>query len=465
MHFSCVALATILIAGASLSSSSSINYSGYKVFRYVPQNLEDVAALQELEATGVRFWDGPGGIRKSADVMFAPHQLGFVQGLEERGLYAVEYISDVQKLIDQESSGIKTKALGMTWTDYSTPETIEEWLELLSVENPDTVQLSTIGKSYEGRNLTLIKISTSNSTETPKPIVFIDSNIHAREWITSAVTTYVINELVKGNKTKVQSYLDHFDIHILPVLNPDGFAFTHSEDRLWRKTRSNTTSLVGCKGADPNRNFDFHWLDGGSSTNPCSDLYAGPEALSEPETLSLSNYLRSIRSRLVFYLSVHSYGHFILIPYGHSNETIPEYEEYMRIGQNAADAIVERFGKVFTPGNVVDLLYVASGESFDWVKGRLNPYLSYGIELRDQGNFGFILPKEEIIPSSQEFLDGLCVFLEEVKKGTSNSTASTVPEKIPEKVLEIDPELENFGSVPVNPRQGPSPLLFLQREV
>lgn len=66
--------------------------------------------------------------------------------------------------------------------------------------------------------------------------------MHAREWIGPAVATYIVNQLVEKNATYTK-LLDTSDWMILPVSNPDGYEFSHTSDRLWRKTRSNHGSL------------------------------------------------------------------------------------------------------------------------------------------------------------------------------------------------------------------------------
>jgi len=170
-------------------------------------------------------------------------------------------------------------------------------------------------------------------------------------------------------------------------------------------------------GVDGNRNYDFHWFSGGSSNNPCSETHAGPRAFSEPETKAMSEYINAIAHRMPFYVSLHSYGQWILIPFGHENTKIPQYQTYMRIGNAAAAAHAKRNGTVYTPGNVVDLLYVASGETFDWVKGVHNTNLTYIYELRDKGRYGFLLPPDQIIDTAREFMDGLQVIIDELRKG------------------------------------------------
>ena len=39
------------------------------------------------------------------------------------------------------------------------------------------------------------------------------------------------------NITGQQELVDQLDWYIVPCVNPDGYAYTWSEDRLWRKTR------------------------------------------------------------------------------------------------------------------------------------------------------------------------------------------------------------------------------------
>jgi len=67
--------------------------------------------------------------------------------------------------------------------------------------------------------------------------------IHSREWITGAVCTYLINELLNNEQdTEIQSWLNNFDFYILPVANPDGYEYTHNTV----KNRKNICSVLPC---------------------------------------------------------------------------------------------------------------------------------------------------------------------------------------------------------------------------
>lgn len=84
-----------------------------------------------------------------------------------------------------------------------------------------------------------------------RTITFIVGGIHAREWITPASVTYIINELL-SNWEQEPKYIQNIDWYFAPVLNPDGYEYTHTTDRLWRKNRKGSGR---CAGIDLNRNF------------------------------------------------------------------------------------------------------------------------------------------------------------------------------------------------------------------
>lgn len=156
--------------------------------------------------------------------------------------------------------------------------------------------------------------------------IFIEANIHAREWIASATVTWILNQFLYSTDPEVQDIAENVDWYIIPVTNPDGYEYTRNDNRNWRKTRSPVSSI--CNGVDPNRNFAFNWLikdeDGneGASRAPCSDTYAGKYPFSEGETIAVESALIKYHEKVDVYLSFHSYAHMILFPMGHTRERI-----------------------------------------------------------------------------------------------------------------------------------------------
>jgi murein tripeptide amidase MpaA len=401
--FLCLALVAIS------ASAAKVSYKGYKVYRFTPTTEEHVQLLNQLESVGVKFWEGPAGVGKHSDVLFAPHQqTDLLEGAIASGIQYEEYISDVQSVMDEESKGIAEAITpgDIGWTNYYRLADIYDFLNKIAAAS-QYASVVTYGKSTEGRDLKLIKISKSGET---RPAIFIEANIHAREWITNAVTTYIINELVSGS---LQSRLDQFDFYIVPVTNPDGYEYTHTTDRAWRKTRSQNGL---CRGADPNRNWDYQWMTGGSSNQPCSDTYAGRSAFSEPESRLLAEYYKTVANRVRFYFAVHSYSQLVLIPFGYTATRIPDYTRFKQVADQGAAALRAVNGVSFTSGNIVELLYAASGGSVDWVLGKYpSTRLVLAAELRDTGRYGFNLPANQIIPSALELIAALNVWLDHVR--------------------------------------------------
>jgi len=412
-----VLLSLALLGLVALTVAEKVKYNNYKVYRVTPQNEEERSLLLSLESDnpGVVFWKHVRKVGMPVDIMIPPHLqndiLDGIRSFKGKGLQSYEMVNDVQSLIDFEAMS-QTSSTKLSWNAYSSLAQIYEFLDEIASANPQVASVGVYGKSFEGRDLKYIKL---NKGGTDKPVIFIDANIHAREWITNTIATYTINELLNPNNAEISGLLNDFNFYIIPVMNVDGYEWTRTDDRLWRKTRSTFNPL--CKGADPNRNFGFGWNTGGSSASPCSDTYMGVDAFSEPETQTASELLTKIaeEENLSFYLSLHSYSQLILIPYGTNLGRVPDHDEHMTIGNLAASAISKRYGTQFTPGNIVELLYVASGASVDYMKGVHDTDLAYTFEMRDTGRYGFVLPADQIIPSSEEFLDGLVAITNALK--------------------------------------------------
>lgn len=69
----------------------------------------------------------------------------------------------------------------------------------------------------------------------------------------------------------------------------------------------------------------------GASAYPASDVYAGPGPFSEPETLYLSRFISSIGDKIDMYLSFHSYGQMLIIPFGNTTEHLSNYYDAVRM--------------------------------------------------------------------------------------------------------------------------------------
>lgn len=177
----------------------------------------------------------------------------------------------------------------------------------------------------------------------------MEANIHGPEWISNAVATYFINQLLSDSNPEV---FMSFNWYIFPVVNPDALAYTHTVDRFWRKTRKR--SLL-CYGTDPNRNWDHAWGVIGTSTNPCSYKYAGSSPFSEVEVKNFADFLKTVEN-LQVYIDFHSFGQMLMFPYGNTTEHLGNYEELNGIAKKAVDAIRQKHGNDYIFGNIAETI-------------------------------------------------------------------------------------------------------------
>lgn len=82
------------------------------------------------------------------------------------------------------------------------------------------------GRSFEDRPLILIRIGVGAESN---PTILIDSTIHAMEWISTSVTTYIIQQLVENSDYRY--LIENINWVIIPVLNPDGYEYTFTQVR------------------------------------------------------------------------------------------------------------------------------------------------------------------------------------------------------------------------------------------
>ncbi|CAL8112781.1 unnamed protein product [Orchesella dallaii] len=414
----CVVISLVFLldhaACAQRAALRTSDFSGSQLMSVMVETEDQLKALLRLyEKDDFDFWGSP-SMNDSANVLVTPDQRGkFNKFLDSFRLKGHVVIDDVYRVVrSQQKSLVNVRhATEMSWDAYHYPETIFSWMWQLESRFKKLAEVITIGYSYEEMPLEMLKISTGNSDQ--KYGVFIDGGIHAREWISPAVATYIINELVKNSSVNAD-LLDTYDFYILPITNPDGYRHSCNYNRFWRKSRrsfSFLTDLVGCRGIDLNRNFAYHWKEWGAGFSPCSMIYAGSSAFSEPETRAIRDFVKTHSNiNWKFYFSLHSFGQVK----GYTKERPQDYDEMLRVANVGNDALYAVHGTRYRVGSIRETLYIASGTSSDWFKSIGVDY-SYAIELRDYGIFGFLLPAYQIIPTSEEVWAGIRASLLDVR--------------------------------------------------
>ncbi|XP_075982738.1 zinc carboxypeptidase-like [Anticarsia gemmatalis] len=407
-------------------SSEKFRFDNYTLYKVIPKNVEEIQVLQNLQNSVPEFdfWDDVTPVSEYVNVLSKPELKGDLESfLSGAGIDFVVTLENIQDVIDKETKKHYTRSdiRSMTWESYYTLEEIYAWLDDLVAANPGVASIIIGGKSHEGRDIKGIKISHG----TGKRVVFIESGIHAREWIAPATTNYIINQLLSSTDEEIKTIAHDYDWYIFPVTNPDGYVWSHVGFRLWRKNRSPYGSEFG---VDLNRNWNDNWLKESVSIDPTSNVFAGLGPFSEIETRTLSTYIMDMADRIDLYLSFHSSGQILLLPYGNTTEPLANYHDAMQIGRRAMGALSVRYGTQYTTGNIAEAIYFATGTSVDWVKERLHVPLVYCYELRDRGTYGHLLPPEQILPTSEEVMDSIVEMIIQAKRfGYMNyNSASTI---------------------------------------
>ncbi|XP_036343963.1 carboxypeptidase B [Rhagoletis pomonella] len=338
-------------------------------------------------------------VKQEVDYLLKPQVLSEAeQHVRAANLSRIVLIDNLQNAIETENpsqaeiaSFQNRKGHRLTWKAYHRLADIHDFFDVLAKTYPDICSVETIGYSLQKRPLKILKISNGNPGN---PGIWIDGGMHAREWISPATVTFIANQLVEG-WDDMPEYMRNVNWYIHAVANPDGYEYTHTTDRLWRKNmRSHGRQ---CPGVDLNRNFGYKWGGKGTSANPCSQTYRGSKAFSEPETFYISKFISNYpRDTFHAYLSFHSYGQYILYPWGYDYHLTSDKSDLDRVARQAGTTITKQSGGKYTIGSSATTLYPAAGGSDDWAKGFVGIKYSYTIEMGDTGRYGFVLPASHI---------------------------------------------------------------------
>jgi len=268
--------------------------------------------------------------------------------------------------------------------------TVEETLQqggYLSTTYPQLAEWIDIGDSWQkandqtGFDLMVLKI-TNQETAKDKPILFIHSSMHAREYAPAALTLDFAKHLLENyaNTPDIQWIIDHHEVHILFHMNPDGRKIAETGVLQRKNMNDNHCPSNANTGVDLNRNFAHFWNEtiNGSSGVVCEQVFRGISPESEPETQAVSNYIRSLfpdargaddqdaspSDTSGLHLDIHSYSELVLWPWGHTNELAPNNDGFVALGSKLA------WFNDYTPQQSIGL-YPTDGTSDDVSYGEL----------------------------------------------------------------------------------------------
>lgn len=396
---------------STFSEEGKKSFKNYKILRvwlHDEEQLKFIKALEESQMVNIWAEFRPPG---HMDIMVSPSVFENLKRYLERTKTRSEIlIEDLQTSVDAEwtaNEEARQQDRAEPYTYYARYDAILSWFDTMAATYPALAKVYKLGETYEGRQMVALRVGRAVSdSSTTRPVILVDACTHAREWLGCASEFYIINKFLTTEQSNpdISNVLNKFDWWFVPVANPDGYEYTFTNYRYWRKTRKPNIGS-SCIGTDMNRNFDAHWSEPGASGSPCSDTYYGDIPFSEPESLILAQLMEQLKPKM--YINIHTYSQLILTPWGYTSRKPPTYTEIMRVANIGRNTLIATGGQQWTAGNTYDTIYPASGLSIDYAYDTAGVAYSWTIELRpgpNSGLNGFSPPPSYIEPSGREVL-------------------------------------------------------------
>jgi carboxypeptidase T len=279
------------------------------------------------------------------------------------------------------------------------------------------VNVFTIGRSYEGREIWAAKISDNAAVDEGEPEILLVGGHHAREHITVEMTLYILHLLADsyGKDPRITNIVNTREIWIVFNLNPDGSEFDMSPSNpkgpwTWRKNRQPNVGSADI-GTDLNRNYGYQWgLNLNSSPDPASETFRGSAPFSAPETAALRDFVNSRviagEQQIKEAISFHSYTELVLWPWSFTRNAVSSQDDrdvFVAMGTAMAGT------NGYTPEQS-STLYPSDGDYDDWNYGQ-HGIFSFTFEMSPKSG-GFVLPGAQI-PSATGINRGAILYFAE----------------------------------------------------
>ena len=246
--------------------------------------------------------------------------------------------------------------------DYPSYPEVTTQLQELAGRFPGQAHLESLGKSHEGREIWSLRMGNEQAHND----AVVTGLTHGREWPSLAIPLALAKDLLENGSP----LLERGQIHIIPLVNPDGYEYSRNTDPLWRKNRNPENPV------DLNRNYydpAFPELyrpagdtpqstrdDVGATDNPAYRQYRGASGASEPEVQALQK-LTVFNPDVKAVLENHCCGEMLLYP-GNGDPAV-----YQALGGKMKEAlgssyVVEPTSKLYPVSGTPNDLQQAHGK-------------------------------------------------------------------------------------------------------
>jgi len=293
------------------------------------------------------------------------------------------------------SSAVHTPPFNTASTEpyhYHTYQELTDELHSLQVNHSDIMSLSSIGKTFEGRDLWMVKLSDNVNQEENEPGVLFMGAHHGNEKPSYEVCLFFIQYMVEqyGNDSlpEIRNAIDSTQIYVIPMVNPDGVEANTRKNSAPNYGPFGLSTTITSYGVNLNRNYDDPWflayIFPVSYSLPfilpdASFNYRGPYPFSVNETKAIKNFAEN--HTISISISYHSYGEFIIYPWMHTTKQTPDEPLFRSVGENIS--LINDYYLFVKNYHLIPRYGGTLGSSENWLY-RARGILAYTIELCDE---------------------------------------------------------------------------------
>ena len=266
---------------------------------------------------------------------------------------------------------------------YHTYDEMTALLHNLAANNSDIMSLTSIGKTYEGRDLWMVKLSDHVGEDENEPEVLFMGAHHGNEKPSYEVLIFFIQFIVdnyKNGTRGVREAINNTELFIIPMVNPDGVEAGTRKNCAPNHGPFGLQKEVTSIGVDLNRNYGYRWFlfflcpwryYMTTSLADRSNAYRGEYPFCENETQAIKSFIEI--HHIIISLSYHSSGELVLYPWGYTKNPPKDKPVFVSIGENISKL------DNYTLTQSVNM-YPTIGDDCDWGYGQ-HGIFSYTIEL------------------------------------------------------------------------------------
>jgi len=307
---------------------------------------------------------------------------------------------------------------------YYTYQEMTDKLHVLENEYPDIMKLESIGTTYQGRDIWMVKLSDNVDQNENEPGVLLMGAHHGDEKPSFEVIIFFIEHMVKNyskintdddgdgqinedpidgidndsdgqldedpSEERVREVINNTQIFCIPMVNPDGVEANTRKNCAPNYGPYGQSDVITSYGVDLNRNYGYRWfLPFIFKENyyfewlidDSSGIYRGERPFSENESQAVKNFAETYNISIS--LSYHDYGEWMIFPWMHSSRWVPHERLFRSIGENMSRINkyeLKIYGQYGTQEYIIPRYCGTIGSSENWLYGRQR-IIAYTVEL------------------------------------------------------------------------------------